>query len=166
MVLGQVERREFEIRIHTPSIKPPNNHIAALEQRYPQDSHIFVLDNLNTHQSEDLVRLVIAHDHLMISDDALRKKERSGVLRSPKTRQAFLQNPGHSVRFLYTSKLCSWLNQIECGFSIFLRRLLNSRTSCPSVEALEQGIQQFIAHYNEHLAKPFRWTFDGKLLKI
>jgi hypothetical protein len=58
------------------------------------------------------------------------------------------------------------LNPIACGLSIIVRRLLNKRSSFPSVAALEERIQQFIDYYNEHLAKPFKWTYDGKLLKI
>ncbi len=72
----------------------------------------------------------------------------------------------HSIRFLYTPKHCSWLNQIECWFRILVRRILNKRASFASVAALEGRIRQFIAYYNEQLAKPFRWTFDGKLLKV
>ncbi len=50
--------------------------------------------------------------------------------------------------------------------SILVRRLLNNRASFASIAALEERIRQFIDYYNEHLAKPFRWTFDGKLLKM
>ena len=94
------------------------------------------------------------------------KKGQSGILWTQKTRHDFLQNPAHSVRFLYTPKHCSWLNQIACGFSILVRRLLNKRASFPSVEALEQRIGDFIAYDNKHWAKPFQWTFNGKLLKV
>ena len=72
----------------------------------------------------------------------------------------------HSIRFLYTPKHCSWLNQIACWFRILVRRILNKRASFASVAALEGRICQCIAYYNEQLAKPFRWTFDGKLQKV
>ena len=68
----------------------------------------------------------------------------------------------HSTRFLYTPKHCSGLNQIACWFSILVRQTLNKRASFASVAALEGRLRQFI----EQLAKPFRWTFDGKLLKV
>ncbi len=141
-------------------------HIAAVVNLQPKVSHIFVLDNLNTHQSEALVRFVMTHDGLEISEKELGKKGASGILANQASRKAFLQDQGHTVRFLYTPKHCSWLNQIECWFSILVRRLLNKRASFSSVEALEQRIREFIAYDNEHLAKPFKWTFDGKLLKI
>lgn len=73
----------------------------------------------------------------------------------------------HSARFVYTPKHCSWLNQIECWFSILVSRLLNRRPSFHSVEALEARIRDFIAYYNTyHITKPFKWTYRGKLLSI
>ena len=123
---------------------------------HPEDAHVFILDNLNTHQSEALVRFVIEHDHLDISPEELGKKGRSGILWSQATRKRFLENALHGIRFLYTPKHCSWLNQIECWFSILVRRLLNKRARFTSVAALEERIGQFIDYYNEQLAKPFR----------
>ena len=86
MIPGQEERREFESirqgtsgliasrdvvtgQVEAPFIQPTRtgvdfaHPIADVVQLHPQDRHIFVLDNLNTHQSEDLVRFVIDHDH-------------------------------------------------------------------------------------------------------
>ncbi len=189
MTPGHGERKEFEYirhgtsgliasrnivtgQIEAPLIQPTRTeadfaqHIAAVVNLQPDAPHIFVLDNLNTHQSEALVRFVIDHDHLEISAQGLGKKGRSGILFSQETRKTFLKNHQHTVRFLYTPKHCSWLNQIECWFSILVRRLLNKRASFASVAALEERIRQFIDYYNEHLAKPFKWTFNGKLLKI
>jgi len=40
------------------------------------------------------------------------------------SRAAFLSDPGHRIRFVYLPKHTSWLNQIECWFSILVRRLL------------------------------------------
>ena len=189
MVPEHVERREFEYirqgtsgfmasrdvvtgQVEAPLIQPTRTevdfaqHVEAVVDLHPDDAHIFVLDNLNTHQSEALVRFVIHHDQLDISPEELGKKGHSGILSSQDTRKQFLETESHSIRFLYTPKHCSWLNQIECWFSILVRRVLNKRASFASVAALEERIRQFIDYYNEHLAKPFRWTFDGKLLKV
>ena len=43
-----------------------------------------------------------------------------------KTRADFLIDESHRVRFVYTPVHASWLNQIECWFSILVRRLLKT----------------------------------------
>ena len=76
-----------------------------------------------------------------------------------------MEDVGHRVQFVHTPKHCSWLNQIECWFSIPVRRLLNQRSSFASVAALEERLREFIAYYDQYLAKPFNWQYQGKLLK-
>ncbi|MHB0939318.1 MAG: IS630 family transposase, partial [Armatimonadota bacterium] len=60
-------------------------------------------------------------------------------------------------------KHASWLNQIELWFSILVRRLLK-RGSFTSVADLRQRILRFIDYFNRTLAKPFKWTYQGKVL--
>ncbi len=67
------------------------------------------------------------------------------------------------IRFVYTPKHTSWLNQVEIWFSILVRRLLK-RASFTSLEDLEQQLLDFIQYFNETMAKPFKWTFTGKPL--
>ena len=122
---------------------------------------IFVVDNLNTHQSETLVRLVAKA--CKIKDD-LGVKGKSGILKSKKTRAAFLQDQTHRIRFVYTPKHTSWLNQIELWFSILARRVLK-RASFVSKEDLKQRILDFIEYFNKTMAKPFKWTYTGRPLK-
>ena len=71
----------------------------------------FVLDNLNTHCSESLVRLVANIEG--IARESLGKKGRRGILKSVETRREFLSDSNHRVSFVYTPKHSSWLNQIE-----------------------------------------------------
>ena len=79
------------------------------------------------------------------------------------SRRTFLVDRAHRVRFVYTPKHCSWLNQIECWFSILVRRALR-RGSFSSTEALAKRIREFIDYFNRLLAKPFRWTYTGRPL--
>lgn len=81
------------------------------------------------------------------------------------TRAAFLSDENHRIRIQYTPTHCSWLNQIEIWFGILCKKLINKRSSFSSVEDLEGKIRLFIEYYNKNLAKPFKWTYKGKLLQ-
>jgi len=124
--------------------------------------HIFVTDHLNTHMSETLVRFV-ANDE-GIDQLSLGIKGKSGILKNMDSREMFLADKSHRISFVYAPKHCSWLNQIEIWFSIITRLLLNKRSSFISVADLEMRIWCFIDYYNQHLKKPFRWNYNGKLL--
>lgn len=136
------------------------DHITRTIDTDPDAPWIFVADNLNTHNSESLVRLIAERCGL---DALLGVKGKSGVLRTRHTRAAFLSDPTHRIRFVYTPKHCSWLNQVELWFSILVRRLLK-RASFTSLDDLRQRILAFIDYFNQYMAKPFRWTYKGKLL--
>ena len=180
---GLVERREFEYVRHgtqslianfdvaTGQIVAPSIGDTRTEQDFalhikqtintdPDAEWIFVTDQLNTHQSETLVRLVA--EQCAIPDD-LGIKGQSGILKSMTERATFLQDSTHRIRFVYTPKHSSWLNQIEIWFSILVRRLLK-RASFSSLADLRQRILDFIAYFNQTMAKPFLWTFTGRPL--
>jgi DDE superfamily endonuclease len=119
-----------------------------------------VMDCLNTHQSESLVGFV-AEQEGMIED--LGVKGKSGILHNMESRAEFLSNPAHEIVFHFTPKHSSWLNQIEIWFSILMRKLLK-RASFESTEELKWRILDFVAYFNETMAKPFRWTYKKKAL--
>jgi len=66
--------------------------------------------------------------------------------------------------FHYTPKHASWMNQIEIWFSILTRKVLK-RGNFSSIPDLIRKALDFIAYYNETMAKPFRWTYQGKALE-
>jgi hypothetical protein len=58
----------------------------------------------------------------------------------------------------------NWLNQVELWFPIIERRLLR-RGEFSSTDHLADRIIEFIKAYNRQ-AKPFRWTYEGRPLKV
>jgi hypothetical protein len=135
-------------------------HIRATVAAGPEAQWVFVVDQLNTHKSAGLVGLVA---ELCRMGQDLGVKGQSGILKDMDSRAAFLRDARHRVRFVYTPKHCSWLNQIEIWFGILARRLLK-RGAFSSKEGLKRRILAFIECFNQTLAKPFRWTYIGKPL--
>lgn len=120
---------------------------------------VFVVDNLNTHCGEPLVRMVA--ELLGINPSDLGRKKKHGVLETMASRRAFLSDPSHRIRFVYLPKHSSWLNQIEIIFGIINRRVMRGG-SFTSRSNLAERLRRFIAYFNETFAKPMNWTYTGR----
>ena len=185
MTYGRPERIEAEYTRHgtltlignfdvttgeliTPTIGPTRTeldfveHIAHTVATDPEAGWIFVVDNLNIHGSEMLVRLVAKACGIA---EPLGRKNVRGILKSVASRQAFLSEKGHRVRFVYTPKHSSWLNQIETVFGVIMRKVIR-RGSFSSVDDLQSKLWNFIAYFNRVFAKPFHWTYTGRPLRV
>ena len=182
---GQIELREFEYERHgtlalianfevatgevvTPSLGPTRTeadfaaHVEQTIETDPNAFWIFLVDQLNTHKSETLVRVVA---DLCGIDKELGVKGKEGILKSMSTRADFLQNEDHRIRFVYLPKHTSWLNQIEIWFGILVRRVLK-RGHFKTLEELRNRILAFIEYFDKTMAKPFKWTYKGRPLAV
>lgn len=137
-------------------------HIQQLVRSDPEGQWLLIADQLNTHKSASLVKWVAEQCGI---EDELGEKGKEGILQSMVSRAEFLQDESHRIRFIYTPKHCSWLNQVEIWFGILSRRLLK-RGQFKSIDELKERILKFIKFFNETLAKPFRWTYIGKPLVV
>lgn len=135
-------------------------HLAQTIDTDPEAAWIFIVDQLNIHQSEALVKLIAERCDLK---QELGEKGKSGILESMPSRAEFLKDKSHRIRFVYTPKHTSWLNQIEIWFSTLVRKLLR-RGSFSSVEALKSRILSFIDYFNKTMARPYKWTYTGRPL--
>jgi putative transposase len=91
-------------------------HLQHAYQHFPRmQRYDWVLDNLNTHWSRDVCRLVAQWCQVPFEPAKLKK----GV-----QRRAFLSDPSHRHVLHFTPKHGSWLNQAELFFGTLQRRFL------------------------------------------
>jgi len=134
-------------------------HIRRLIRTDPNGRWVLVMDNLNTHCGEPVVRVVA--EFLGIEQDSLGVAGKHGILKSKETRRKFLSDGEHRIRFVYTPKHASWLNQIETIFGVISRRVLR-QGNFKSKADLQAKLSAFIDYFNQTFAKPMNWTYTGR----
>ena len=177
LVLSVDEKTGMTARSRTrPTTRPASGRPSRQEHEYVRHGTATLLAALDVHgggivQATDLDRNTAANFiafldeldatvpadlqvHLVLDNGS------SHIARD--TRWWFVDHPRFHAH--YTPTHASWLNQVELFFSILARRLLK-RGEFRSVEDLVGKVMAFIADYNR-TATPFRWTYDGRPLKV
>jgi hypothetical protein len=127
-------------------------HLANVVHQLPaMNRYEWVVDNLNTHWSRDVCRLVAQWCDVPFVPKALRRG---------RERRTFLSDPTHTHVFHFTPKHGSWLNQVELWFSVFARRFLK-RGDFRSGEDFVTRLADSLDVSNTQHAHPYRWTYTG-----
>ena len=127
-------------------------HLSHVAGRFTQIKGFdWVLDNLNTHWSLEVCRVIA-----QLCDVPFK----AAVLQTGKRRQAFLTDPTHKHVFHFTPIHGSWLNQVELWFSVFGRRFLK-RGDFASMADFEARLLRYVEDHNRRHAHPYRWTYTG-----
>jgi transposase len=151
---GRRRRREFEyVRHGTVSI------IAALDVHTGQ----VLTETITKNDSATFIRFLRLLDQVIDTALDIHLVLDNGSSHTSKATRAWLA-AHQRFHVHWTPKHASWLNQVEIFFSTLTRRLLR-RGDFSSRQHLADKIDQFVLHYDDHDAKPYRWTYDGTPLK-
>jgi hypothetical protein len=130
-------------------------HLKRAYQCLPRmERYDWVMDNLNTHWSLEVCRVVARWCTVPFEPNKLKTGPQ---------RRSFLKDPSHRHVFHFTPKHGSWLNQAELFFGVLHHRFL-ARGSFSSAKEFERRLERFFQEYNTRHAHPYRWTYTGEPL--
>ena len=122
-------------------------------QTLPENETIhYIMDNLASHSSYQLCKLVAKHSRIECPPE----KELNKTVK----RSQWLQSENKRIIFHYTPFHGSWLNMVEIWFGILNQKCLNESFNSP--ESMYNVIYDFINLWDTLLAHPFKWNYDGK----
>ncbi|MEJ2711566.1 MAG: IS630 family transposase [Anaerolineales bacterium] len=124
-------------------------HISRLPNTQPVH---YVMDNLSTHCGYPFCQVVAACSGV----ECPPHRELDNSVK----RRLWLQSGDKRVVIHFTPFHGSWLNLVEIWFGIMGRKVLCE--SFGSAERLKRAFYAFVAEWNDVLAHPFRWSYDGK----
>ncbi len=169
-----VDEKRLFAHDHSPGLKPPGRHRdVRREYQWSRNGSSVLLAAFDVgtgrvygecrarRTGQDLVefmeavaqrvpgKVVVIWDNLNVHHDGPSKRWTQ-----------FNDRHGERFTFVHTPKHASWLNQVECWFSLLERRVLR-HASFPDVPTVNARTSGFIDHWNQHDAHPFNWTFRG-----
>jgi len=130
-------------------------HLAHVVHQLPaMQRYDWIVDNLHTHWSREVCRLVAPWCAIPFTPKALHHGAQ---------RRAFLCDPTPMPVFHFTPKHGSWLHQVEWWLSVLARRFLQRGDFC-SADDFAARLCDYLEVYNTHHAHPYRWTSTGQPL--
>ncbi|ETR72362.1 MAG: transposase [Candidatus Magnetoglobus multicellularis str. Araruama] len=115
----------------------------------------YVMDNLSTHRGYRFCKVVSELSNIKCPTE----KE----LNNLEKRVNFLQSKDKRIVIHFTPYHGSWLNLVEFWFGIMNKKVLCE--SYGSAEGVAENVESFVEEWNNLLAHPFRWSYNGKGLE-
>lgn len=112
----------------------------------------YVMDNLSTHTTYLFGQTVAQLSALSGPPES--------ALDTLEKRVAWLTSTEKRIVIHFTPYHGSWLNLIEHWFGIMNQKVLGELFH--SAENLQRAFKAFVQNWNDLLAHPFRWSYDGK----
>ena len=121
--------------------------------RFPNSEELhYVMDNLSSHRCYPFCQLVAELSDVPCPSE--------NELDSQSKRTEWLQSEGKRIVVHFTPFHGSWLNLVEIWFGIMGAKVLGE--SYAGADALKVAFEAFLNQWNNLLAHPFRWSYDGK----
>ena len=123
----------------------------------PQDKPLnYIMDNLSSHASYEICKLVAKYSNINCPSEK--------DLNTLEKRRKWLQSENKRIVFHFTPFHGSWLNLVEIWFGILNQKCL--KESFDSSDAIYNGVYSFAELWNEILAHPFKWNYNGDGLHL